>query len=151
LDVGYQAARLLHLIFQNKKVPHLTLLPPLEVVGRASTDVLAVPDEHLAKALRYIREHAFEPLSVTNLAAISGLARRSLEERFTRYLDRSPLEEITRLRIEKAIHLLRNSRLDMDTIAEQCGLTTANYMSETFRKKTGLTPRAYRNQFNPPA
>lgn len=150
-DIGYHAAKLLHLIFQKKKVPQLTLRPPVDVVQRASTDVLAVQDAHLAKALRYIREHAFEPLSVNNIAVASGIARRSLEERFARYLNRSPLEEITRLRLERAMHLLRNSRLDMDSIAEQCGLTTANYLSEAFRKKIGITPKVYRHQFNLPS
>jgi len=50
--------------------------------ARRSTDVLAVEDHHLAKALRFIRDHARKPLAVDEVALATTLSRRALERRF---------------------------------------------------------------------
>ena len=58
----------------------------------------------------------------------------------------SPLDYIARTRINHAMVLLRDSELDMTTIALECGYNDSSYFTRSFRKAIGLTPGTYRKQ-----
>lgn len=56
----------------------------------------------------------------------------------------SPIRNINRYRIDKAMVLLKNSNRNMTEIAESVGFDNPNYFARTFRQYTGITPREYR-------
>ena len=58
----------------------------------------------------------------------------------------SPLAYQTRLRIERAKDLLRNTSLRVSEIAAQIGYQNPMYFSSTFKKHTGMTPLEYRDK-----
>src|SRR5204863_7291491 len=63
--VGYEAAALLDRLMNRQSPPREPLLvPPLAVSTRQSTDILAIDDPDVARAIHYIRRHAFEGISV---------------------------------------------------------------------------------------
>ena len=103
--VGYVAAQLLDRMIRGETLSpedRLVLLPPLGVMQRQSTDVLAVKDSDVADAIRFIREHACDPCSVKHVLHAVPVARRWLERQFLSQLGRTPHDEITRVRIETA-------------------------------------------------
>ena len=57
-------------------------VPPLRVVPRRSSEILAISDPALVKAVGFIRDHAHEPIQVPDVARHAGLSRRVLERRF---------------------------------------------------------------------
>ena len=65
-----------------------TRIPPLGVVTRRSTDVLAIEDRHLARAVRFIRENACEGITVEDVLADIPLSRSVFERRFARLFAR---------------------------------------------------------------
>jgi LacI family transcriptional regulator len=82
-QIGYEAASQLDRLMNGDKLESpVTLLPPVRVVPRASTDVLSIEDEDIILAVRFIREHASEPLQVDDVLDHVPLSRRSLERRF---------------------------------------------------------------------
>ncbi|WP_428937557.1 substrate-binding domain-containing protein [Fontivita pretiosa] len=123
-------------------------IPPIEVVTRQSTDVLAVEDPNVAEAIRYIRAHAVEGLSVKQMLDALPVNRRTLERRFISVLGHSPLDEIRRVRLERAKALLQTD-LPIYEVAARSGFATAEYLATSFLQATGMTPTAYRRQFAP--
>jgi len=118
---------------------------PGDVIERHSTNVFAVKDAALRKALRYIREHLGESIQIDGVAQHAGICRKSLELRFQEYLRHTPGEEIRRRRVDKACHLLTQGDLPMSEIAEQCGLHNQSALSTLIKKYRGLTPSQVRN------
>lgn len=144
-QIGYHAAHLLHQRMQGKAVPEKpTLVPPVNVVLRQSTDTLAVSDPALAKAMAYIRNHAAEPIQVADVALGSGLSRRVLERKFLQILGRSPAFEIRRTHFERARSLLIETDLSIPDVAKASGFGSPEYLAFSFKSETGKTPLEYR-------
>jgi len=119
-------------------------LPPLQVIRRLSTDILAVDEPLVADAVRYIREHACDPCSVEDVLRQVPTGRRWLERQFESKLGRSPREEILRVQIETAKRLLLQPGLILPDIAERCGFSGAPTLGRAFLRTVGDTPAAYR-------
>ena len=148
-QIGRIAVYLLDQMMMGRRVPaNIERVPPIEVVTRQSTDVLAVDDGDVAAALRHIRRHAVEGLSVKQLLDEVPVNRRTLERRFVSVLGHTPLEEIRRIRLERAKVLLQTD-LPVYEVAKQSGFATPEYMATSFLQSTGMTPTAYRRQFTP--
>lgn len=145
--IGYAAAEALDRLLKGGRAPSQPLLlPPLGMIARRSTEILAVDDADVAAALRFIREQAHRPLRVTDLLRAVPVSRRLLERRFRKVLGRTILEEIRRVHIERARLLLTQTDLPLSAVAERAGFTDAKRFSTVFRQVVGLTPRAYRHQ-----
>jgi YesN/AraC family two-component response regulator len=57
-----------------------------------------------------------------------------------------PLTEyVNRKRVEYALSLLNTTSLQVQTIAQQCGIMDVNYFTKTFKKYIGMTPTRYRD------
>jgi LacI family transcriptional regulator len=144
---GYQAAELLHRLMRGEtEKPQRILVEPLWVVPRVSTDVLAVEDRDVAKAVRYIRENARRPLQIAEIVKQLSISRRSLEIRFHRSLGWSIREEIDRVRIEFAKQLLAETDLSMWKIAENTGFSSREHLAKSFRRVTNTTIGKYRRE-----
>lgn len=87
LRTGYEAAALLDRMMRGEAVrPVAHLIPPVGLVARQPTDVLALEDRAVAQAVRFIREHACEGINVGDVLQGVTLSRRVLEQRFRRLL-----------------------------------------------------------------
>jgi len=145
--IGFEAARTLDMLMQGKKIKKpRTLFPPERVVTRASTDTLASPDPHLRRAVQYIRDHVDEKIDVHALAAHAGLSLRVLQGRFQTELNRSPLEEARRAKIERIKDLLISTDLTLEEIADHTGFSTICYLGRLFKNYTNVTPGQYRKE-----
>jgi len=80
--VGYEAAAMLDRLMSGKKIVADIVVDPLGVRCRQSTDLLAIEDPEISKAVRFIREHACEGIRVDDVLEEVALSRRSLEKRF---------------------------------------------------------------------
>ena len=144
-QIGFRAADLMHRLVDGLSLPRSsTLLSPLGVVARGSTRQLVPDDPILAKAIAAIHESVGRRLSVGDLLRQVPVSRISLERRFRRFLDRTPAQEIRRVRIAQARQLLMATDLPLKSIAERCGFAAASRLIEAFRRETGCTPSAYR-------
>ncbi len=142
---GYEAAQLLDRMMRGEQVgTDAVLIPPMGIAERQSSDVYAIDDADIASALRFIREHACEGISVADLLRVVPLSRRMLEHRFLKLVRRTPHAEIIRIRMERAARLLRETDLSLAEIANRAGFADANYLSVAFKKQMGVAPRSYR-------
>jgi LacI family transcriptional regulator len=146
-NAGYQAAEYLDALMENPKLPPRQI--PVEarwVVSRRSTDVFAIEDPHVATALRFIRSQAYSSIDNDDVVGQTGISRRGLEIRFLKTLGRSIRQEIQRVRLERTKHLLAETNLSAEKIAQLAGFNSLAYLSSVFRREEGITLTQFRRQ-----
>ncbi|MCF6314216.1 MAG: XylR family transcriptional regulator [Verrucomicrobiales bacterium] len=147
-NIGYQAAAQLDQMMQGKKIHNqLAYLAPRGIVTRQSTDVMAINDPHVVQFMRLIRSHACTGSSIEELLKQVPVSRSALFRRFKKILGRSPKEELTRVRIERAKELLRETSLSVADIADRIGYAESKYFIEVFSRSVKTTPLRYRKTF----
>lgn len=146
-QIGYMAAKVLDRIMSGRNPPRKPIyVRPTHVVTRQSTDIIAVADPDVSAAAAFIRDHAAENIGVANVVRSLNLARRSLERRFRKLLGRTILQEIQRVRVELAKHMLAETDLPMPIVADRSGFSTPQRLAVVFRQVTDLSPVTYRRQ-----
>lgn len=145
--IGYEAAaRLAALMNREAGVDGPTLVAPDGIEPRQSTDVLAIDDAMVVRALRYMQANAYRGITVADVLAELPIARRQLERQFKRWLGRLPAEELRRLRLERSRQLLTDTELSMDQVAEACGYAGSTQFGAAFRRQYGVTPLSFRRR-----
>jgi len=135
-------------LMNGETLQHTTIrVPPLGVVTRQSTDVLAATDSNVVNALRFMWEHLTEDLSVDQIAEHVGVSRRTLEKAFEQGLGRGINQEFQRRRLEKACELLVHTDLKVAEIADALNFNSQNYFSRAFRKAFATSPGRYRSDY----
>ena len=147
--VGYEASRLLDLKMDRRKnLPTLPLLiPPLRVVTRRSTDVMAISHPDIAAAMHYIHEFATQGISVGDIVKEVNLSRSTLIRLFQKTLGRSPKEEISRVCLNHAEFLLIHTDIPISKVARQSGYHSLEYFTSMFSRQTGLSPMKFRQKY----
>jgi LacI family transcriptional regulator len=147
-QIGHEAAALLDRLLLGRRPPRQPMLiAPVGVVTRQSTDTLAIENAAIAQAIRFIREHAAEPITVRDVLREVPISRRQLERQFQDCLGRSPATEIRRVHLERAKSLLTSTDLPIPQVASGSGFGTPEYLACVLKNTTGLSPVKYRSQF----
>lgn len=148
---GWLAASLLEQMMLGETVaPDMHIVKPAGISTRQSTDILAVDDVHIAKALRFIRENACNGITVNDVVSVAGIARRTMESRIKKLIGRSPHEEIMRVQVQRAQRLLLHTNLPVTVISERAGFENPEYFSVAFKRLCGMPPATYRRKRGEP-
>jgi LacI family transcriptional regulator len=148
-EIGYQAARMLDVLMGGDSVSsELSRITPLGIEVRQSTDVFAVNDDSLKRAMVAIKEGATTGISVDEIATRCGLSRSVLQRRFKRELGRSVHDIIISVRINRAKELLTMTQLSLTDVAQKAGFNHQEYLGMVFKKYTGFSPARFRKQFS---
>lgn len=151
---GYEGAALLDQLMsppgkikQSKQTINQTILiPPTGITIRASTDRMAVLSPILRKALSFIKKNLSRPIGIDQIGEAIGSSRTTLDRLFLSEMNRSAGKEILRQRIALAKTLLANENLTIAQVASECGFCNQAYLSNVFRRETGLTPKTWRRE-----
>lgn len=147
---GFLAAGLLARLMAGRvSRPQRILVDPIGVTTRRSSDVIAVEDRHVAQALRFIRDNGRRPIRVGDVVSHSAIGRRALEIRFQKALNRSIRDQIQRTHLERVNQLLAETELPLEKVAELSGFNSLSYLSNVFRRETGMTLAQYRRHTRP--
>ena len=142
---GYEAASLLDRLMRGEPAPKETVfVEPAGVASRASTDIMAIEDDVVVRAMRFLRDHACDGIGVEHIVREVPVSRSVLERRFRKVVGRSINQELVRVRINRAIELLTDTSLELKVIASRAGFGTQAYMNAVFQSKVGRTPGSFR-------
>lgn len=119
-------------------------VPPIGVATRRSTDILAIEDDCIAEAVRFIHANACHGISVGDVLHHVGLSRATLDRRFRKALDRSPQDEIRAVQLGRAKQLLTETEHSMSRIAELIGFRHTEYFHYSFKRAYDCTPKQFR-------
>ena len=145
---GYQTAELLvKMISGDKVATNKVVFETSHVVTRQSTDILAIDDPLVVSAIRFIKAHARDRITVTDVAEELAVSRRALERRFAKVRGISVYKEIRRAHVEMVIHLLLHTNHSIAEVARLCGYDSERHLSRNFRCETGMSALAYRKKY----
>ncbi len=83
--------------------------------------------------------------SLDEIAQLSSLSKFYFARLFHQSTGRTPIEYLTKIRIERAISLLLHSSLTIENIAREIGFSSSSYFIKVFRKWTGFSPGEFRS------
>lgn len=105
----------------------------------------------LGEVLSYLDRHYRENITVDQLTSVAHMSESTLIRAFHRVFQRSPIDYLIRLRIQRATALLADPELRITDIALNCGFNDSNYFTRQFRRVTGRSPRDYRRSLLRPS
>ena len=143
--IGYEAAAVLDRLMNGKNANQVVAIPPEGLIERESTEILAVDEEDVAKALQFIRVHACDPITARDVLDLAQVSRSALEARFREVLGRSIYAEIRRVQIEKAKVMLTTTSVPIKEIVHAVGASSVQYFTAMIREATGQTPGQIRS------
>jgi LacI family transcriptional regulator len=150
LHIGYEAAAALDGMMRGRKPRDRELLvPPTGVVMRRSTEVMAITDPLVARAMQFIRQRACEGVNVDGLLREVVVSRSVLQRRFQKVLKKTIHEVIVDERLRKVKDLLAETSLGLPDIAQRTGFKHSEYLSAVFRQQVGVTASEYRRTHVP--
>jgi len=101
-------------------------------------------DEHYLKikeGLGYLQHNFNREFPVSQLSKMCCLSEGSFRKSFSECMGVSPVEYRNRLRVQKAIHLLKTGEYTVSEVAEAVGVRDIKYFGKLFKRYTGVTPR----------
>jgi LacI family transcriptional regulator len=145
IKTGYSAAALLDGMMHGapREVVEIRVAPT-GITARQSTDILAMEDRLVAGMMRFIRQHACDPIAVKDVVHEAAVSRRVLEKRFGQAIGRTPHELIVETRVSRVKTLLIATKLSLEEIAARTGFEHPEYMTVVFKRIVGDTPGRFR-------
>lgn len=102
------------------------------------------PSKECAYIKRYLDSNYSENITLDHLSALSHLNKYYLSHEFTKYYGISPMNYLSRKRIDVCKELLENTDYGISDIAHLVGFSSQSYLSQSFRKSCGITAGTYR-------
>ena len=93
--------------------------------------------------LEYIDKHLSENIQVLDISKVSFLSPSTIERRFKKYLNITPLEFIHKRKMLLAAELLRNGESVLNT-GMNVGYSDNSYFINVFKRYHGITPFEYK-------
>ena len=99
----------------------------------------------IQKIIAYIDTDLRTDLSLKTFAKYLNVNASYLSVQFRKETGKTLTEYIRDVRMDAAAYLLRNTRLQIQTVAQHCGMSDVNYFSKLFKKTHGITPKQFRD------
>lgn len=99
----------------------------------------------LPHTLAYIHEHIDQTIVIDELAELASCSLGHFHRQFKQATHQTPLQYITRHRLELALQYLQQTQWTVKTIASKLGFADPLYFSRSFRKQFGCSPLQARN------
>lgn len=144
--------------------PALRLPLLLQILMHLSRDAKARPlathaciplgdkaSERIHKVLQRLHAH---PLSTPGVAALGDEAAMSVgafHRFFKRHTGMTVLDYVAQLRIGQACERLINTNMPVKLVAAEAGYSNLAHFNRQFLARKGMTPRAFRASYRPPA
>jgi len=100
----------------------------------------------IRKGLSHLQNNYTLDFPVKELAKMCCLSEGSFRKIFSECMGSSPVEYRNRLRIEKAVSLLKTGEYTVSEVAEAVGISDIKYFSKLFKRYAGVTPRMIKNR-----
>jgi LacI family transcriptional regulator len=143
--IGREAAGMLDEAMRTgRPSSRVIAVPPAGIAVRRSSDVLAIDDADIRKALRLIQVRGCTELSAAEVATEVQVPRRLLDRKFQRVLGRTIHDELQRAKVAEAKRLLVETDDKLLVISVRAGFAHAPQLCNVFKSVIGMSPMEYR-------
>jgi AraC-like DNA-binding protein len=91
-----------------------------------------------------MHQHVGSGMNITDYARAFKIARSHFFTIFREAFDKSPIEVLTEIRMDRARDLLKNTDLSIREVAFASGYSDPLYFSRLFRRRMGMPPSKFR-------
>jgi AraC-like DNA-binding protein len=103
-------------------------------------------DQRLWRLWQQVETQLGRPWSLSDLAALAHMSEEHLRRLCRKEIGRSPRQQLTFLRLQRALHLLSVTDDKVEVIAHAVGFESAFTFSNTFKKWIGWRPSEHRRR-----
>ncbi|ERI92491.1 response regulator receiver domain protein [Clostridiales bacterium oral taxon 876 str. F0540] len=103
-----------------------------------------IDDEIIGKITQYITSHYNEQLSLKDIADKFHFNYYYLSSYFSSHIAEGFSEYLNKIRVEKALELLRNEAIPVSEVSYLVGYSDHSYFCKVFKKFTKVTPSKFR-------
>ncbi len=127
------------------RIWHLVVIHHREQIEHRST--VSFHDRQRIRSLQtFIHRRYMEHITLADIAAAGHISRGECCRVFQRVLRVSPIQYLTRFRLDQSVRLLTSTGLSVAEVADQTGFAASSYFIERFRQEFGCTPLEYRRR-----
>ena len=106
--------------------------------------VSAVEQKFLRSIQEYVSANLHRNITLDDIAEVVCMSPSSLYKKMKEYADISPMEYVMKMRLHKAVELLKDDSVSVQEVASAVGFNTHSFFSECFKREFGMTPRQWR-------
>jgi len=143
---GYAVAENLARQMAGRRSHSTLVIEPIGVVARGSSDILAIDNPDVARAVRYIQHNSAQRLRVDDVVRATASSRRALYDAFAKATGRSIYRYLCGVRADRAARLLRETTMSVAQVAAELSFPDEKNFARFFRREKAASPRAYRNR-----
>jgi AraC-like DNA-binding protein len=130
--------------FQSDQYRILSHFYALFALLADKTRELRIPDaSYVNYAIRYFENNYMNDIYITDLSKTLGIESSYFSKIFRKKMGISPIEYLTRVRVDKAKQLLKFPPYSIKSIAAAVGFSDPLYFSKKFKKYTGMNPSEF--------
>ncbi|MDT8861940.1 helix-turn-helix domain-containing protein [Alkalihalobacillus sp. MEB130] len=102
--------------------------------------------ESIRKVESYLLEHYHKPIRIKNITDVANVSESHLNRLYKKYVQMSPMERLTMIRMEQAALLLRNQSMTITDVAMQVGYQSMSAFVQQFKRKYTLSPKDFQSK-----
>ena len=142
---GFAAAKALASMMHGQKPAESVMrIPGALLIQRSSTSNLPPAVAVVNAAMDYIKAHALEGISTADVIAKLHVSRALLNLRFRQLRNESVMDAILGIRLAAVRDRIEKTDRKFLTIGAECGFRNPDYLKRLFRKRFGMSMRAWR-------
>ncbi len=107
-----------------------------------------IENKTMKEILKFVNKNFSQDISIQSIAMKFYVNPSYVSQLFKKEVGLNYTEYLTKMRIDFACGLLRESRLSVNQISEKAGYNDYFYFTRIFKKITGKTPSEFRNNIN---
>jgi len=149
--------KLLMLEYNTKKEAHSQFIESLNALithqiiriisGDRTISATISTSNKIETAIAYMHDNLASKITVNDIAEHVNTSPSHFTKLFKDTTRKTPIEYLSKIRLEKAKRLLKLSDKNLTEIAFDCGFSTSSYFSHSFIEAVKLTPSEYRKKF----
>lgn len=103
-------------------------------------------DADVCRLIEHLETAFAEPWDIRRMAKVAGMHPLTLINRCKRFTGNTPVQLLTEIRVKHAKKQMEATDLPITQIAYDCGFSSVQYFSETFKKLNGCPPKEHRER-----
>ncbi|MBU3143365.1 AraC family transcriptional regulator [Clostridium sp. CF012] len=124
----------------------------LNMKRRTKSNLILSPTKDINKDCAFVKNyidiHYSSDLCLDHLASITHMNKYYLIHIFKKFMQTTPIDYLIEKRTSVSKILLETTEYSMNQISQVVGFTSQSYFNQLFKKRVGVSPLKYRNQFN---
>jgi len=100
-------------------------------------------NENLINAISYIKKNYRTDVSLDAVSKQVFVSSYYLSHLFRDELNMTFSDYVNKVRMDAAINLMKETKMTIQEISEQCGFSDSGYFTRIFKKYHGITPKKY--------